>query len=111
MSSLTPSHFPMPASHDVEELSKQLEIARKRQEAECTAQLRCQEEKEQRKHKEKEQKECEEAVWKEVEAKAQHDQEEVEKHVREEKGKDKVHGMSAGLDVLLTVFVYRRSSF
>ena len=120
MSSLTPSRSPMLASRDVEELSKQLEIARKRQEAECAARLRRQEEKERRKRKEKEQKERrkrkekeqkerEEAAWKEAEVKARRDREEAEKRAREEKGKEKVHGTSVGNSVLLTC-LYRRSS-
>ena len=46
MSSLTLSRSPMPASCNVEELSKKLKIAKKRQEAECTVQLQCKEEKE-----------------------------------------------------------------
>ena len=62
MSSLTPSRSPTPVSHDVEELSKQLEIARKRQEAERAVRLQRQEEKERRKCEEKEQKEREEAA-------------------------------------------------
>ena len=57
MSSPTLSRSPMLAWRDVEELSKQLEIARKRQEAERMARLRRQEEKERRKREEKEQKE------------------------------------------------------
>ena len=101
MSSLTPSCSPTPVSHNIEELSKQLKIARKRQEAECVAQLQHQEE--------KEQKECEEAAWKEVEAKVQHDREEAEKHTCEEKGKEKVRGTSVGCSVLLTS-LYRRLS-
>ena len=109
MSSPTPSHSPTPASRDVEELSKQLEIARKRQEAERVARLRCQEEKERRKREEKEWKERKEAARKEAEAKVRHNQEEVEKCAREEKGKDKVHGTSVGRSVLLTG-LYRRSS-
>ena len=39
MSSPTPSCSPMPGLHNVEELSKQLKIARKRQEAECVVRL------------------------------------------------------------------------
>ena len=96
MSSPSPSCSPTPASRDVEELSKQLEIARKSQEAERVARLRCQEEKEQCKREEKERKECEEAARKEAEAKVRHNQEEAEKCTREEKGKDKVHGTSVG---------------
>ena len=111
MSSPTLSCSPTPVSHNVEELSKQLEITRKRQEAECMVRLRRQEEKEQHKCEEKEQKEREEAAQKEAEAKAQRDREEVEKCAREEKGKDKVCGTSVRRSVLLTVFVYRRSSF
>ena len=107
MSSLTLSSSPTPASCNIKELSKQLEIARKRQEAECAAQLRCQEEKERCKHEEKEQKERKEVARKEAEAKAWHDQEEAERCTHEEKGKDKVHGMSIGLDALLTS-LYRR---
>ena len=109
MSSLTPSRSPTLASRDVEELSKQLEIARKRQEAECAARLRRQEEKERRKCEEKEQKEREEVAWKEAEVKARRDWEEAEKRVREEKGKEKVRGTSVGSSVLLTR-LYRRSS-
>ena len=105
MSSLTLSYSPMPASRDVEELSKQLKITRKRQEAECTARLRCKEEKERCKCEEREQKECEEAAQKEAEVKAQCDQEEVEKRIHEEKGKEKMHGTSVGLGTLLTMFV------
>ena len=108
MSSPTPSHSPMPASRDVEELRKQLEIARKRQEAERVARLRRQEEKERRKREEKEQKEREEAVRKEAEVKARRDREEVEKRARKEKGKEKVRGTSVGNSVLLTR-LYRRS--
>ena len=99
----------MPALRDVEELSKQLEIARKRQEVERVARLRCQEEKEQRKREEKEQKEREEAARKEAEVKVRHNQEEAEKRAHEEKGKDKVHGTSIGRSVLLTG-LYRRPS-
>ena len=44
-------------------------------------------------------------VWKEAEEKVWHDWEEVKKHMHEEKGKKKVHGMSVGLDALLTMFV------
>ena len=109
MSSPTPSRSPTPASRDVEELSKQLEIARKRQEAEHAARLRRQEEKERRKHEEKEQKEHEEAAQKEAEVKAQRNREEAEKRAREEKGKEKVRGTSVGNSVLLTR-LYRRSS-
>ena len=109
ISSPTPSCSPTPASRDIEELSKQLEIARKRQEAERAARLRHQEEKERRKCEEKEQKEREEAARKEVEVKARCDREEAEKHAREEKGKEKVHGTSVGSSVLLTG-LYRRSS-
>ena len=105
MSSPTPSCSPTPASRDVKELSKQLEIARKRQEAEHAARLRRQEEKERRKREEKEQKEREEAARKEAEAKVQRDREEAEKRVRKEKGKDKVRGTSVGRSVLLTDFV------
>ena len=54
MSSPTLSCSPMPASRDIEELSKRLEIARKRQEAERAARLRRQEEKERCKREEKE---------------------------------------------------------
>ena len=39
MSSLTLSHSPMPVLHNVEELSKQLEIARRREEAGHTVQI------------------------------------------------------------------------
>ena len=46
-------------------------------------------------------------AWKEAKAKVWHDQEEAERHACEEKGKDKVHGMSIGLDALLTS-LYRR---
>ena len=101
-----PDPIPFP---DVEELSKQLKIARKRQEAEHAARPRCQEEKERRKREEKEQKEREEAARKEVEVKAQCDREEAEKCVCEEKGKEKVRGTSVGSSVLLTR-LYRRSS-
>ena len=109
MSSLTPSCSPTPASRNVEELSKQLEIARKRQEAEHAAQLRRQEEKEQCKREEVARKEREEAARKEAEVKARRDREEAEKRTREEKGKEKVHGTSVGNSVLLTR-LYRRSS-
>ena len=85
MSNLTPSHSPMPALRNIEELSKQLEITRKRQEVEHEG-----------------------AAWKEVEAKVWCDQEEVEKRVHEEKGKDKVRGASIRFDPLLTT-LYRRS--
>ena len=44
-------------------------------------------------------------VWKEVEEKAWYNWEKAEKHTHEEKGKDKVYGMSIGLDALLTMFV------
>ena len=97
MSSLTLSRSPTPASHDVEELSKQLEITRKRQEVE-----RC-------KREEKEQKEREEAAWKEAEVKVWRDREEAEKRAREEKGKEEVCGTSVGSSALLTC-LYRRSS-
>ena len=109
MSSPTLSRSPTPASRDVKELSKQLEIARKRQEAERTVRLRRQEEKERCKREEKEQKEREEAAQKEAEVRAWRDQEEAEKRAREEKGKEKVRGMSVGSSVLLTR-LYRRSS-
>ena len=94
-------------SRDVEELSKQLEIARKRQEAERAVRLRCQEEKERRKREEKEQKEREEVAWKEAEVKVWRDREEAEKRAHEEKGKEKVCGTSVGNSVLLT-HLYRR---
>ena len=107
MSSPTPSRSPTPVSRDVEELSKQLEITRKRQEAERVARLQRQEEKERCKCKEKEQKEREEAARKEAEVKARRDREEAEKRAREEKGKEKVRGTSVGSSVLLTC-LYRR---
>ena len=94
MSSPTLSHSPTPLLRDIEELSKQLNIARKRQEVEYAAQIWHKEKKEQCKHEEKKWKEHEEAVQKEAEEKAQCKQEEVEKHTCKKKGKEKVCGMS-----------------
>ena len=83
----------MLALHKIEELHKQLEIAKKRQEVERAAHLSHKEE-ECRKHEEKERKDCEEKVWKEAEVKVQREKEEKEKWERmeKEKGKEKVSG-------------------
>ena len=59
-------------------LHKQFEVAKKRQEAECTACLWHKEE-ECHKCKEKERRECEEKVQKEAEAKVQREKEEKER--------------------------------
>ena len=110
-------HSPMLALCEIEELHKQLEIAKKRQEAEHAACLWCKEE-EHCKHEEKERKDREEKVqkeaevkvlkeaeakvqkemevkaWKEAEAKAQREKQEKEKQesMEKEKGKEKVSG-------------------
>ena len=80
-------------SCEIEELHKQLEIAKKRQEAECAARLQHKEE-EHRECEEKERKDCEKKAWKEVEVKAQREKEEKEQWecVEKEKGKEKVSG-------------------
>ena len=89
-----PSHSPMLALCEIKELHKQLEIAKKRQEAERAACLRCKEE-ERRKHEEKERKDREEKARKEAEVKAWREKEEKEKWecAEKEKGKEKVSGM------------------
>ena len=100
----------MPALHKIEELHKQLEIAKKRQEAECTACLWHKEE-ECHKCKEKERRECEEKVQKEAEAKVQREKEEKEKWERmeKEKGKEKVSGTPVAT-YPVTNWHYTRSS-
>ena len=99
----------MLASHEIEELHKQLKITKKRQEVECTACLWCKEE-ECCEHKEKERKDCEEKVRKEAEAKAQREKEKKKwEHTEKEKGKEKVSGMSIAM-YPVTNWHYKRSS-
>ena len=105
-----PSRSPTPASSEIEELHKQLEITKKRQEVECAAHLWHKEE-ERHKCKEKERKNREEKVWKEAEAKVQREKEEKEKWecVEKEKGKEKVSGTPIAT-YPVTNQRYRRSS-
>ena len=111
------SHSPMLVLRKIEELHKQLEITKKKQEAEHAACLWCKEEehceheeKERKDHEEKVQKEAEVKVWKEAEAKAQKEVEakawkeaeakaqrekqekKKQEHMEKEKGKEKVSG-------------------
>ena len=102
----------------IEELHKQLEITKKKQEAEHAACLWCKEE-EHCKHEEKERKDHEEKVWKEAEAKVRREKEEKEKwekeekekwkHVEKEKGKEKVSGTPIAMYPVANQ-CYRRSS-
>ena len=100
----------MPVLHEIKELHKQLEIAKKRQEAERMACLQRKEE-ERRECKEKERKDHKEKVQKEVEVKVQREKEEKEKqeHAEKEKGKEKVSGMPI-TTYPVTNWRYRRSS-
>ena len=104
-----PSHSSTLVLCKIEELHKQLKIAKKRQEAECTARLQHKEEC--RKHEEKERKDCEEKAWKEAEVKVWREKEETEKWewVEKEKGKEKVSGMPI-TTYPVTNQHYRRSS-
>ena len=105
-----PSRSPTLASREIEELHKQLKIAKKRQEVERAACLWHKEE-ERRKHEEKERNDHEEKAWKEAKAKAWREKEEKEKweHAEKEKGKEKVSGMPIAM-YPVTNQCYRRSS-
>ena len=87
------SHSPTLASRKIEELHKQLKIAKKRQEAERAAHLQHKKE-ECHERKEKERKDREEKVRKEAEVKVWREKEEKEKWecVEKEKGKEEVSG-------------------
>ena len=99
----------MLASHEIEELHKQLKITKKRQEVECTACLWCKEE-ERREHKEKERKDHEKKAQKEAEVKAQREKEKKKlEHAEKEKGKEKVSGMPIVM-YPVTNWRYKRSS-